>query len=346
MYKWFAAKRIVKGVVIYAIIIFILSALFNTVSETTMRSQIEEQVRLETVRLKNVTPAAIVKFQAERKNSLIRQYKLDRPIVERIVFRTIDTLTFNFGKSTTIKSSLGDRSVNAIISEAIPRSLILFTVAAAFEIAIGVFLGLKMAQKPGKSLDKSGTLITMIVYGMPVWWLAMILIMVFVYGLKLFPSGSVHSVPTPTGIMYFIDMIWHITLPLFTLLILGFWGTAFITRNIVLGILQEDYIMAARARGIPEAKVLFGHTLRTAAPPLMTIAVLGLLGSIGGAIVFEGIFSWPGIGNLYWIAVQQNDVPVLMSSLAITIGLYQMGLILLDLVYGFLDPRIKVGGKA
>jgi peptide/nickel transport system permease protein len=146
--------------------------------------------------------------------------------------------------------------------------------------------------------------------------------------------------------MYFIDMIWHITLPLFTLLILGFWGTAFITRNIVLGILQEDYIMAARARGIPEAKVLFGHTLRTAAPPLMTIAVLGLLGSIGGAIVFEGIFSWPGIGNLYWIAVQQNDVPVLMSSLAITIGLYQMGLILLDLVYGFLDPRIKVGGKA
>jgi len=70
------------------------------------------------------------------------------------------------------------------------------------------------------------------------------------------------------------------------------------------------------------------------------------LSSIGGAIAFEGIFSWPGLGNLYWIAVQQNDVPVLMGDLSITIGLYQMGLILLDLTYGFLDPRIKVGGKA
>jgi peptide/nickel transport system permease protein len=170
--------------------------------------------------------------------------------------------------------------------------------------------------------------------------------MFFVYTLKLFPSGGIHSVPMPTGIMYFVDMLWHIILPLFTLLVLGFWGTAFVTRNIVLGILQEDYIMAARARGIPERRVLFGHTLRTAAPPLMTMAILGLLGSIGGAIVFEGIFSWPGLGNLYWIAVQQNDIPVLLADLAVTIGLYQVGLISLDLLYGFLDPRIKVGGKS
>jgi peptide/nickel transport system permease protein len=119
-----------------------------------------------------------------------------------------------------------------------------------------------------------------------------------------------------------------------------------VVRNIVLGILQEDYIMAARARGIPENSVLFGHTLRTAAPPLITMSLLSLLGSISGSIIFEGIFSWPGLGNLYWIAVQQNDIPVLMGDLAITIGLYQAGLVILDLTYGFLDPRIKVGGKA
>jgi peptide/nickel transport system permease protein len=346
MYKWFAAKRILKGVVIYAIIIFMLSALFNTVSETTQRSQIEEQIRLEQTKLRNLLPAQVITFQTERRNSLIKQYKLDRPIVERIVFRTVDILTFNFGKSMSIKSSQGERDVTKIVGETIPRSLILFSVAAAIEIAFGIFLGLKQAQKPGGKLDRTTSLATMIVYGMPVWWLAMIIIMFFVYTLKLFPSGGIHSVPTPTGIMYFIDMAYHTVLPLFTLLILGFWGTAFITRNIVLGILQEDYIMAARARGIPENRVLFGHTMRTAAPPLMTMSILGLLGSIGGAIVFEGIFSWPGLGNLYWIAVQQNDVPVLLADLSITIGLTQMGLILLDLIYGFLDPRIKVGGKA
>jgi len=131
-----------------------------------------------------------------------------------------------------------------------------------------------------------------------------------------------------------------------TLFLIGFWSLGFVVRNIVLGILQEDYIMSARARGIPENKVLFGHTMRTAAPPLITIALLTLLASISGNIIFEGIFSWPGLGNLYWIAIQQNDIPVLLADLAITTAIYQAGLIFLDLIYGFLDPRIKIGGKA
>lgn len=100
--------------------------------------------------------------------------------MERILFRTWNTITFNFGKSTIIKSSRGDREVLSIVGEAIPRSLILFTVAMAIEIVVGIILGLKKAQKPGSSLDKSTSLITMIVYGMPTFWLAMILIMLFI----------------------------------------------------------------------------------------------------------------------------------------------------------------------
>jgi len=346
MYKWFALKRVLKGIITYVIIIFIMSVLFNTVNEQTMRSNIEEQVRAETMRLKNIQPAALQRFQEQRREDLIHLYRLDRPFMERILFRTWNTLTFDFGKSTIIKSSRGDREVLTIIGEALPRSLILFTLAAAIEIVVGIILGLKKAQKPGGSLDRTTSLLTMIVYGMPTFWLAMILIMFFVYQLKIFPSAGMHSIPPPQGIMYFLDLLWHMTLPLLTLLVIGFWGVSYIVRNIVLSILQEDYIMAARARGIPENKVLFGHTLRTAAPPLITMSVLQHLSSIGCAIIFEGIFSWPGLGNLYWIAVQQNDIPVLMGDLAVTVGLYQIGLILLDLTYGFMDPRIKVGGKA
>jgi peptide/nickel transport system permease protein len=346
MYKWFALKRILKGLATYVIIIFILSALFNAVNDRTMAAALDVQVRAESMRLKNFQASALQKFQDQRKAELTHLYRLDRPLVERILFRTWNTVTLNFGKSTIVKSSRGDREVLTIIGEALPRSLILFTLAAGIEIIVGIILGLKMAQKPGKALDRTSSLLTMIVYGMPTFWLAMILIMFFAYQLKIFPSNGIHSIPPPSGIMYVVDMGWHIALPLITLLVLGFWGVAFVVRNIVLGILQEDYIMAARARGIPENSVLFGHTLRTAAPPLITISLLSLLGSIGGAIIFEGIFSWPGLGNLYWIAVQQNDIPVLMGDLAITVGLYQAGLILLDLIYGFLDPRIKVGGKA
>lgn len=346
MYKWFALKRVLKGIFTYMIIILVLSTLFNAVNEQTMRASIEEQVRAESMRLKNMQASSIQRFQQQRKEELIRLYRLDRPLLERIVFRTWNTLTFNFGKSTIIKSSTGEREVLTIVGEALPRSLILFTVAAAVEILIGIALGLKKAQRPGSMTDRGTSLVTMIVYGMPTFWVAMLFIMFFVYQLKIFPSAGMHSIPPPSGAMYFLDLLWHMSLPLLTLVLIGFWGISFVVRNIVLNILQEDYVMSARARGIPEKSVLFGHTLRTAAPPLLTMSILQLLASISGAIIFEGIFSWPGLGNLYWIAVQQNDIPVLMADLAITIGVYQLGLIMLDLTYGFMDPRIKVGGKA
>jgi len=109
MYKWFAVKRMLKGIFTYVIIIFIMSVLFNTVNEQTMRSSIEEQVRAETMRLKNMQPSALQRFQEQRRQELIRLYRLDRPLMERILFRTWNTITFNFGKSTIIKSSRGDR---------------------------------------------------------------------------------------------------------------------------------------------------------------------------------------------------------------------------------------------
>lgn len=346
MYKWYAIKRILKGLVIYSLLIFTFSLLFNKVADETQRSQIEEQVRAEAMRMKGKKAEEIKAFQEQRRKALIRLYGLDKPYFEKVVSRTVKTLTFNFGKSTIIKSSDGDRDVKKIIFETIPRSLLLFTVAAVLQLIIGIFIGLKKAQKPGGTLDKSTTLVTMILYGLPTWWLAMLLIMFFAYTIKIFPSGGMYSSPPPEGFMRFMDMLYHMVLPLTTLVVLGFWGGAFFIRNIVLSILQEDYIMSARARGIPEKQVLFGHTLRTAAPPIVTMVLLGIIGSLGGAIIFEGIFSWPGMGNLYWIALQQNDIPVLLSDLAITTGIYQLGLIALDLIYGFLDPRIKVGGKA
>ena len=346
MYWKYALKRVLYGLLMYAILVFVFSALFNTVMEQTLRAQIEEQVRSETMRMTNRSAQQMQDYVVVRKAELYSLYRLDRPVSERVLWRTWDTLTFNFGNSTLIRSADGSRSVWRIVSEAIPNTLLLFTVSIFVDIIIGVWLGLKKAQKAGGVLDKSTSVGTMVVFGMPSWWLGMILIMFFAYTVKIFPSGNFHSTPPPEGIAYFFDLIYHLALPVLTLVVLGFWGRAFLTRNIVLGVLQEDYIMAARARGIPERKILYGHTMRTAAPPIVTMSLLALLASVSGNIVFEGIFSWPGMGNLYWVALQQNDVPVLMGNLAVTTGLYIGGLVILDLIYGLLDPRIKVGGKA
>lgn len=345
MYKWYAIKRILRGIVVYAILIFIFSFLFNEMTDKVQRSQILETVRMEARALKNMNPEQMLNWKIERERALIQQYSLDRPLFERVLNNAFRILTFRFGKSITIKSYTGSQDVLKIVGEAIPRTILLFTTSFLINIGIGLALGLKKAQKPGGKLDKTTSLITLILFGLPTWWLAMLLILFLVYTVPLFPSGGFSSVPLPQGFMFVLDRLWHMALPLLTLVSLGFWGTAFTIRNLVLGTLQEDFIMSARARGIPEKKVLYGHTLRTSAPPLVTMILLSFLSSMSGAIIFEGIFSWPGLGNLYWIAVQQNDIPVLMGNLAISTGLYQTGLVILDLIYGFLDPRIKVGGK-
>lgn len=345
MFLYFAIKRILKGIVIYIILMFVVSVLFNTVGEKTLIYQIEETINAEIKGLQNVKAEDIENYRKERITYYYKLYSLDKPLMTRIITRSINTITLNFGRSTIMMTRNGERDVIKIIAEAIPNSIILFTTAAVIQIIIGLSFGLIKARWAGGIFDKTTSMVTMIIYGLPTWWLSMILIMIFVYKFNLFPSGGVHSVPTPTGIMYFIDTLWHMALPLTTLVLIGFWSLSFVVRNIVLSVLQEDYIVSARARGIKEQKILFSHTVRSAAPPIATITLLRLLSSISGSIIFEGIFSWPGLGNLYWISVQQNDIPVLMANLAITTLLYQGGLIILDLSYGFLDPRIKTGGR-
>lgn len=345
MYRGYAVRRIANGVGIYVVLMFLFSLLFNTANETTARAQIDESVRAEASRLRGMNAGQLSAFIQKRTRDKIHAYRLDRPFFERVFFRTVDTLTFNLGLSTIVKSSRGDREVAKIVMEVMPRTVLLFTTAIFFEVGFGIWLGLKKAQRAGGLMDKATSVATMAVYGMPTWWLGMIMIMLFAYVIPIFPSGGMHSLPPPQGPAGFIDLLYHMALPLLTLLLVGFWGVALLTRNIVLGILQEDYIMAARARGLPERSVLFGHVMRTAAPPIATITLLSLLASVAGNIVFEGIFGWPGMGNLYWIAVEQNDIPVLMGLLAVTTGLYVGGLALLDLLYGLLDPRIKTGGR-
>jgi peptide/nickel transport system permease protein len=346
MFRKYVLKRVLYGVLMYIVMVFVFSTLFNNVADQTMRSQIEEQLRQEVRNLHNVTEAQMQVYMESRRQSKLNQYHLNDPLPSRVFWRGVRTLEFDFGNATNLKASNGDKLVLGIIGEALPKTLILFTTEVILTTLIGVALGLYMAQKPNGALDRISSGLTMITNGLPAWWLGMIAIMIFSYGIPIFPSGGLHANPAPTGFAGFLDFLWHLSLPMLTLLLLNVWSTGYLTRNIVLSNLQEDYVMAARARGVAERRVLFGHTLRTAMPAIMTLAVLGLFSSIAGNIIVEGIFGWPGIGNLYFIAVQQNDVPVLMATLSIETLFNMLGFIILDIIYGFLDPRIKVGGKA
>jgi peptide/nickel transport system permease protein len=343
MYLRYALRRILNALAIFVVEMFIFSVLFTATAERTLRAQIEESLQPEAARLRNATAEQVQRFVTERRAYLYHASHLDQPAFARVLWRTLDTLTFQFGNSITIKSSRGERGVWRIIAETVPPTVMLFTTSIVLQVLVGVWLGIKQAQRAGRTLDKSASIVTMVVYGLPTWWVAMLLIMLLAYALPIFPSGGMYALPPPNGLASAIDVLWHMALPVITLVLVNFWGVALLARNIVLGILQEDYISAARARGLSERAVLYGHAMRTAAPPLTTIALLSLLSSVFGNIIFEGIFSWPGMGNLYWISIEQGDTAVTLGLLAVTTGLYVAGLAFLDLIYGLLDPRIKTG---
>ena len=348
MYWKYAVKRAIWGVAVFVIIIFILSALFDSVLEETVNSQITEQVNEAARSQERMTVEERLRFEESMTNRLRHQYHLDVSSWERIPRRALDILTLDFGNATTMRSTtwkVNSNDVRTIVLETVPNTILLFTVVVAIDVFIGLFLGILKAGVAGGIMDKVTSIGTMVVYGIPTWWFAMVTILIFAYTLEWCPSGGIHSTPIPTGFSYYTDILKHMVLPVCTLVLIGFWGRAYLTRNIVLSTLQDDYIMSARARGIPERKVLFGHTLRSSAPPLMTMAILSLLLSISGSIITEGVFSWPGMGNLYWGAISTSDVPVIMGNVSITTGLYIFGLVVLDLIYGFLDPRIRVGGR-
>ena len=346
MFRKFVIKRIIYGILMYTVMVFVFSTLFNSVADTTMRAQIEEQLAQDMMRQKNLTQEQRTILMETLRQERYDKYHLNDPLIGRIFFRAVNILTFNFQRSTILKTSYGDREVIKIILEALPRTLVLFSTQIVIVTVLGVIIGMYAARKPNGFLDRSLSMLTMTTNGVPTWWLAMIGIMVFAYVIPLFPSGGFQSNPVPKGFLGFIDFLWHLSLPLLTLVMLSVWRTAYLTRNIVLSNLQEDFVMAARARGIPEKRVLFGHTLRTSMPAIMTMAILSLFASIAGNILVEGIFGWPGIGNLYFVAVEMNDVPVLMATLSLETLLNMLGLVLLDIIYGLLDPRIKVGAKS
>ena len=187
MFTYFVIKRILKGIIMFIILMFMSSAIFNTVSEKTLKAQIEENINAEVRGLVNMRTEDIDNFIKERRSYYYDIYWLNRSKGERIFLRAINTITFQFGKSSIMMDSNGDRSVIKIIGEALPRSIILFTTAAIIQIIIGLAIGLIKARKAGSIFDRTTSIFTMIVYGMPTWWLSMILIMIFVYKLNLFP---------------------------------------------------------------------------------------------------------------------------------------------------------------
>ena len=233
----------------------------------------------------------------------------------------------------------GSRNVRDIIAEKIPYSILLFTTSTVIALGIALPLGIFVASRAGKIIDNAVALSAIISSSLPWWWFAMIMIYVFAYQLKILRSpADLPSWSDPLDVLHFM------ILPVMTIVILTVGTDTYIIRNIVISTLQEDFVTTARAKGLKERDVLLKHVLRAAAPPIVTILMLGIAMSfVSGAIITEVVFNWRGLGRLYYDAIYGKDVPVILGLTYISTFIYLTVRLILDLIYGFLDPRIKAG---
>ena len=272
---------------------------------------------------------------------LIRQrYGLDQPIHVQYAKWVGSLLQGDLGESFRYR-----RPVASLIAERVPYTLQLAALALLVDALLGIALGVYSAMKRYSFAEKVVTLGSLIVYSIPGFWLALMLVMLFSVNLGWFPTSQTRSLDYDLLSTWgqIGDRLWHLVLPVFVLGIAQAAGTARYMRNRLLEVMNEEYILAARARGLHEKTVIFKHALRNAMIPIITIFGMSLPFLLGGAALIEGVFGWPGLGLLGIEAVRGRDYPVILATTIMAALLVVLGNLLADVLYAVVDPRISLG---
>ncbi|CAG9622859.1 ABC transporter permease [Sutcliffiella rhizosphaerae] len=228
--------------------------------------------------------------------------------------------------------------VSELIMNRLPNTLLLMIVSTVLAIVVAIPFGIISARKPYTLTDYTVTLTSFLGVATPNFWIGLVLIMVFAVQLGWLPTGGVASLNQPFSIM---DRIQHLILPAFVLATADMAGLTRYTRSSMLEVIRQDYMRTARAKGLKENKVIYKHGVRNGLIPIITIFGLMLPGFIGGSVIVEKIFAWPGIGLLFFDSAFQRDYPVIMALTVISAVFVIIGNLLADILYAIFDPRIE-----
>ena len=258
---------------------------------------------------------------------------LDKPIVIRYFIWLGDLLHGDFGISYRTS-----QEVSLMISQRIMPSLMLTGTGILAAMLVGVPLGIISAYKPNSVWDHISTFISFIGASVPNFFLSLLLIYVLAVKLKWFPTSGMQSSGMSGNLL---DLLHHLALPAFVCGIQPIGNYIKQTRSSVLEVLNEEYIKTARSKGLTNVVIVLKHAFRNALIPIVTTISLSIPFLIGGAVVIEQIFAWPGIGSLMITAITSRDYPVIMGVAVLICGVVLVANLILDLIYAALDPRIK-----
>ncbi len=282
------------------------------------------------------------KVSLEARQRMAALYGLDKPLRVQYAAWLGRIARFDFGRSF-----VDDRPVTEKIIERLPVTLVINIASLLLIFLIAVPLGVRSAAQPGGAFDRWTTLLVFLGYSTPSFWLALLCMAFFGVQLRWLPVSGLHSLDADGfGLLHqWLDMAWHLLLPIGIAAFVSLAGLSRYMRSSMIGVLRQDYIRTARAKGLPEHRVLYQHALRNGLLPLITILGLSLPDLIGGSVIAETIFSLPGMGRLFYDAVMARDYPVIMALVTIGALLTMLGNLLADAAYAVADPRIRVGGR-
>ncbi|AMR09778.1 ABC transporter permease [Bacillus sp. FSL W8-0445] len=271
--------------------------------------------------------------QADREK-FIEKYGLNEPEHIQYLKWLGNMVQGDFGTSIVRK---GTPVIDLILAR-LPNTLLLMLVSTILALLISIPLGVLSARRPYSKLDYGITFTSFIGLAVPNFWFGLILIMVLSVNLGWFPTGGVMTLNSGFSLW---DRIHHLILPAFVLATADMAGLTRYTRSSMLDVLRQDFIRTARAKGFKENRVVYKHGLRNGLLPVVTIFGLMIPSFIGGAVVTEQIFSWPGLGKLFIDSAFQRDYPVIMAMTVISAVLVVIGNLIADILYAIIDPRIE-----
>ncbi len=257
---------------------------------------------------------------------------LDRPMHEQLLVWLGNLLQGDLGISYTQY-----RPVTTVIWDVFPNTVILITAGLLLSLVVSLVFGVLAARRQYGFFDNVTSFVSYFGLAMSVFWFGLMLQLLFAVKLGWLPSANMYSV----GESGLWDLLKHLALPAFTIAIGSIAGWSRYVRSSTLEVLGQDYVRTARAKGLQEQRVVWGHVLKNALIPFVTVVSIDIPLYLTGAVLTETVYAWPGMGRLFFDSLAVRDYPVLMGTLVLGAVLIVLGNLVADILYGLLDPRIK-----
>ncbi|GAA3390177.1 ABC transporter permease [Streptomyces roseoviridis] len=276
---------------------------------------------------------------AEQLATLRRQFGLDLPLWQQFTDYCAKALTGDLGMSYQFRAPVGE-----LIAQKLPATLLLTGTAVLLYSALGLWLGTRSAWRHGGLGDRLNTGVALTLWSVPSFWLGLLLIIVFSVGVGpvpgLFPTGGMESGTGETGFAHVLDVAHHMVLPVLTLVAVGYAQTLLVMRSSLLDEMGGDYLTTARAKGLRDDAVRRRHAVPNALLPTVTMVFINLGHVAAGSILVETVFSWPGLGGLFYQALSVPDLPLVQGLFVVFAGAMIVMNLIADLLYPLLDPRV------